>query len=32
MDGIIILDKESGMFSRTAGHRVAKIFGEKRVA
>ena len=30
MDGIIILDKESGVFSRTAGFRVAKIFGEKK--
>ena len=29
-DGFIILDKESGMFSRTAGHRIAKIFGEKK--
>lgn len=30
MDGIIILDKESGMFSRTAGWRIAKMFGEKK--
>jgi len=30
MDGIIILDKDSGIFSRTAGWRVAKIFGEKK--
>ena len=30
MDGIIILDKESGMFSRTAGFRVAKMFSEKK--
>lgn len=30
MDGIVILDKDSGMFSRTAGHRIAKIFGEKK--
>ena len=30
MDGIIILDKESGVYSRTAGVRVAKIFGEKK--
>jgi tRNA pseudouridine55 synthase len=30
MDGIIILDKETGMFSRTAGHRIAKMFGEKK--
>ena len=30
MDGIIILDKESGVFSRTAGFRIAKIFGEKK--
>ncbi len=30
MDGIIILDKEKGLFSRTAGWRVAKMFGEKK--
>ena len=30
MDGIVILDKDSGMFSRTAGHRIVKIFGEKK--
>ena len=30
MDGIIILDKDSGMFSRTAGYHVAKMFGEKK--
>ena len=30
MDGIIILDKESGVYSRTAGIRVARIFGEKK--
>ena len=30
MDGIIILDKESGLFSRTAGYRIAKMFGEKK--
>lgn len=30
MDGIIILDKDSGVFSRTAGHRIAKMFGEKK--
>ncbi len=30
MDGIIILDKDSGMFSRTAGYRVAKMFNEKK--
>ena len=30
MDGIIILDKDSGVFSRTAGWRVAKMFGEKK--
>lgn len=30
MDGIIILDKDSGMFSRTAGGRVAKMLGEKK--
>ncbi len=30
MDGIIILDKESGVFSRTAGYHVAKMFGEKK--
>jgi len=30
MDGIIILDKDNGMFSRTAGTRIAKMFGEKK--
>ena len=30
MDGIIILDKESGVFSRTAGFRVAKMFETKK--
>ncbi|MBR0212080.1 MAG: tRNA pseudouridine(55) synthase TruB [Alphaproteobacteria bacterium] len=30
MDGIIILDKESGVYSRTAGARVARLFGEKK--
>jgi len=30
MDGILILDKDSGVFSRTAGHRIAKMFGEKK--
>ncbi len=30
MDGIIILDKDSGLFSRTAGYRVAKMFGENK--
>lgn len=30
MDGILILDKETGVFSRTAGYRVAKMFGEKK--
>lgn len=30
MDGIIILDKESGVFSRTAGYHVAKLFDEKK--
>ena len=30
MDGIIILDKESGVYSRTAGIRVARMFGEKK--
>ena len=30
MDGIIILNKDSGIFSRTAGWHVAKIFGEKK--
>ena len=30
MDGIIILDKDSGLFSRTAGYRVAKMFSEKK--
>lgn len=30
MDGIIILDKSSNVFSRTAGWHVAKMFGEKK--
>jgi len=30
MDGWIILDKESGLFSRTAGARVARVFGNKK--
>ncbi len=30
MDGWIILDKDSGIFSRTAGARVVRIFGEKK--
>ncbi len=30
MDGIIILDKDSGVCSRTAGWHIAKIFGEKK--
>ena len=30
MNGIIILDKESGVYSRTAGIRVARMFGEKK--
>lgn len=30
MNGIIILDKDSGMFSRTAGYKIAKMFGEKK--
>ena len=30
MDGILILDKDSGTFSRTAGWRIAKMFGEKK--
>lgn len=30
MDGWIILDKESGLFSRTAGGRVARIFQNKK--
>lgn len=30
MDGIIILDKDSGVFSRTAGWHIAKMFGEKK--
>lgn len=29
MNGWIILDKESGLFSRTAGGRIARMFGEK---
>ncbi len=30
MDGWIILDKESGLFSRTAGGRVARLFRNKK--
>ena len=30
MDGILILDKETGVFSRTAGYRVAKMFDGKK--
>ena len=30
MDGILILDKESGVFSRTAGWHIAKIFNTKK--
>lgn len=30
MNGWIILDKSPGMFSRTAGARVARMFGEKK--
>lgn len=30
MDGILILDKESGVFSRTAGWHVAKMFNTKK--
>jgi len=30
MDGILILDKDSGVFSRTAGGRIAKMFSEKK--
>lgn len=30
MDGWIILDKDSGLFSRTAGGRVARMFGTKK--
>ena len=30
MDGIIILDKDSGVFSRSAGYRVARMFQEKK--
>ena len=30
MDGWIILDKESGLFSRTAGARVARLCGNKK--
>lgn len=29
-DGFIILDKDSGLFSRTAGGRVARMFGTKK--
>ena len=30
MDGFIILDKESGVFSRTAGWHIAKMFNTKK--
>ncbi len=30
MDGWVILDKDSGLFSRTAGGRVARMFGAKK--
>ena len=30
MDGWIILDKDSGVYSRTAGGRIARIFGNKK--
>ena len=30
MDRFIILDKDSGLFSRTAGYRIAKLFNEKK--
>ena len=30
MDGWIILDKDSGIFSRTAGGRVARMFQNKK--
>ena len=30
MNGIIILDKDSGVFSRTAGYKIAKMFDEKK--
>jgi tRNA pseudouridine55 synthase len=30
MDGFIILDKDTGVFSRTAGYHIAKMFGEKK--
>lgn len=30
MDGWIILDKDTGLFSRTAGGRVARMFGTKK--
>jgi len=30
MDAFLILDKDSGTFSRTAGWRIAKMFGEKK--
>lgn len=29
-DGFIILDKDSGLFSRTAGGRIARMFGTKK--
>jgi len=30
MNGIVILDKNTGIFSRKAGNKVAKLFGEKK--
>jgi len=30
MDGFVILDKDSGVFSRTAGFHIAKMFGERK--
>ena len=30
MDGFVILDKDLGMFSRTADFQIAKMFGEKK--
>ena len=30
MDGIVIIDKQSGLFSRRIGVRIARMFGEKK--
>ena len=30
MDGIVIIDKQSGLLSRRIGVRIARMFGEKK--